>query len=63
MADQADCEGEGRDEEVDEGQQHEAHQLQVGPQHHRPVGLHFGRVVNIPTLLQSDPSKSVKTTC
>ena len=36
VAGQADSEGEGRDEEVDEGQEHEAHQLQVGPQHHCP---------------------------
>ena len=37
VPEQADGEGEGRYEEVDDGQQDEADELDVGPQHHCPV--------------------------
>ena len=37
VPEQADGEGEGRYEEVDDGQQDEADELDVGPQHHGPV--------------------------
>ena len=58
MAEEADGEGEGRNEKVDEGQQDKADQLDVVPQHHRPVAAQieifdlFSMMMGIANLLQ-----------